>query len=265
MISYKKFGGYDGWRYHKDFRVLKNMSMLENTILNDAWSPIIWKDGERRSSNFIESHFLALDFDQPGDESMLEINDSLKDFKRIIATTKSHGKDKGGITCDRFRLILPFDKPITNVDEYIYNVKLAMKRFSHADKSCFDAGRFFFPSNKIIVIDRESQYTWETKPYIPITNITTTPLYQPIKTRTLNTFTKSFINYGIYYDSRNLTTFKCALDMFQADFTESEIEEILGRAVIDWQDVDLKKRINSARKKYEEKKVRRADHNKNDS
>lgn len=264
MISYKKFDGYDGWKYHKGFSILHNMSLLGDTILNGVWSPIIWKDGERRSSNFIEAHFLALDFDQPGEESMLDINDSLKDFKRIIATTKSHGKDKGGITCDRFRLVLPFDKPITNVDEYIYNIKLAMKRFPHADKSCSDAGRFFFPSKEIVVIDRESEYTWEKKLYTPATSYTT-PIHHITKTRTLNSFTKSFINYGTYYDSRNVTTFRCALDMFKADFTESEIEEILGRAVIDWHGVDLKKRIESARKRYEKEKARGTDCNKDDN
>lgn len=145
LISYKKFSGYAGSIYHDNFSVLKNMSLLGEFITTKVWSPCVWRDGKRKKENFISAHFLVLDFDDVGDETMDELNHSLQDHKRIIATTKSHQIEKKGVVCDRFRLILPFDRPITNLYEYEYNMELAIKKWWWADKNAVDAARFFFP------------------------------------------------------------------------------------------------------------------------
>lgn len=247
MISFKKFDGYDSYKYRANFERLTNMNLLQEKILNSAWSPIIWKNNYAKTDNFEASHFLALDFDTPGDETMDEINHSLQDHKRIIATTKSHNIEKNGIICDRFRLIIPFTRPITDYKTYKYTYQRALDRFPWADKSCTDGARFFFPSKQIVYIDRESEYKWD--------------VVEPAIDPELDQFVKlppsgkipgwclKFINDGVVGPSRNMKVYGVCYELFYQGFSEADVRRIVLRAKIDWVGVNLEAIIKSAKGK----------------
>lgn len=246
MISYKKFDGYYPFKYRTDFSLLKNMCMFPNIILTDCWSPIVWKNNQAKTENFLYSDFLALDFDQPGEETIETINHSLQDHRRIIATTKSHQVLKKNITCDRYRLIIPFTERITNYSDYRHTYQQALKKYDWADKSCLDGARFFYPSKNIFVIDRESEYSWEVSKQ-PVTSVT-----EEIKTPTgrIPLWCLDFINHGVVKcESRNMKVFAVARELFFQGFSENDVRRILLRSPIKWDGVSLESTIKSARNK----------------
>lgn len=254
LISYKKFVDYEGFRYFDNFLVLKNMRLLAEYMLKYAWSPCIWRDGKREKENFLEAHFLVLDFDQPGEETLEEINHSLQDHKRIIATTRNHQKLKKGVLCDRFRLVIPFDRPLTTLADYEYNMQLALKKWPWVDKSALDGGRFFFPSNKILYFDNSAIYSWETSttPTSYLDTLTTlkTKINMNVNGK-IPDWCLGFINNGwLGRDgSRHVRVYAVAFELFKQGFVEDDVVRLIRRAPIDWQGVNWRASVENARRK----------------
>lgn len=148
--------------YFKDFNEI-NTYGLSGLILNTIWSPIVWTNGYRLANNFHSAHYLALDFDSGqwtlDDAKAFSIDHELA---HIVATTKSHQKEKisptGKISSpvDRFRFIIPFDQPITDKAQYLYNMREAMQLFP-VDHSCKDAARYFFPCTAIVSVQSDGK------------------------------------------------------------------------------------------------------------
>jgi hypothetical protein len=245
MISYLPFTGYESYKYRSNFSILKNMDFLPDIILNCAWSPIIWKDGIAKTENFISADFLVLDFDDVGDQNMTELDHSLQDHKRIVATTKSHRLLKNDLICDRYRLLIPFTTKITDYRTYRYNYRQALEKYYWADKSCVDGARFFFPSKSIITYDRESEYTWDVLPAPPDKVYERRPVDGIIPAWCL-----SFINDGkLQGNSRSVTLFSVAMELFRQGFAEQDVRSIINRSPIKWTGVSFEAIIKSARKK----------------
>lgn len=248
MISYKKFVGYEGSKYRSDFSRLENMNMLSEIILTHAWSPIVWKNNYALTGNFEYSDFLVLDFDNPGEESLDQVNEAYQDHKRIIATTRSHQIEKNGIICDRYRLIMPWDKRITDYDTYKYNYQLVLKRFPWADSKCYDGARFFYPSQKILYIDRAAEYSYETSAHTQTYTTLHTHFTHPIDGK-IPSWCLNFINDGRVGESRNLKVYAVALELFRQGFVEADIRRIIMRAPINWDGIALESILRSARSK----------------
>lgn len=147
---------YENARISSGFTAYRPTSLKDfcQKITQFPWSPIVWRDGYRKIDNFISAQLLALDFDNdPGDDitSLAQAMENIfPDYKHVIGTTKSHGIDKPGKgVADRFRVVLWFDRPITDRDEYRYNLTYAAKKWG-TDMQAADAGRFFFPCKKIV-------------------------------------------------------------------------------------------------------------------
>lgn len=250
MISYKKFSGYEASIYRSDFSRLSNLSMLAEIILTHAWSPIVWKNNYAKTENFEFSDFLALDFDEPGDETLEDVNRALCDHKRILATTRSHQKVKNGLLCDRYRLIIPWSKRITSYEEYKFNYKLVLKRFPWADNQCSDGARFFFPSEKIVFIDRESPYNWDTSEIKIDPIITPTLKINFTPDGKIPSWCLNFLNNGaVYNGSRNLKVYAVARELFRQGFLEADTRRLLMRAPIDWDGVALEAILRNAKEK----------------
>lgn len=247
MISYKPFTTLDAFKYRTGFSILKNMGMFTDIITTCCWSPIVWKNNVAKTDNFLSSSFLALDFDIPGDEDMVELNHSLQDHRRIVATTKSHQLPKNNITCDRYRLIIPFTETITDYQTYKATYTEALKKYHWADRSCLDGARFFFPSKTIVVVDRESEYTWDiTRPKAALAEAVALPVTQGV----IPTWCLEIINTGrILEASRNVTMFRVACGIFEAGFSESEVRRFLLKAKIDFNGVNIEGAIKSAKAK----------------
>ena len=117
-----------------------------------AWSPIVWVGGVRKSDAFAAALWCALDFDD-GAYTIAQACDDVTSagLAHVIGTTKSHGMPKGDApACDRFRMLLRFDRVVDSRATYERVMRAAMQDFTSADKSCKDAARFFFPCVDIV-------------------------------------------------------------------------------------------------------------------
>ncbi len=100
----------------------------------------------RNSSNYIDNcNCLAFDID--GNLSLEDAKEMFKHFTCIIYTTRSHQIEKRGITCDRFRIIIPTKTSFSvseNQHKKLYENISESLGLNIADVSCFNAGRLFF-------------------------------------------------------------------------------------------------------------------------
>ncbi len=104
-------------------------------------------NGKRKRSNFHQSGFAAIDFDNWNLEEALA-NPFIKTYAAIIHTTPSHRQaDKG----DRFRAVFVFEKHILDANRLESIIKVLMKKFPQCDVSCKDAARFFFGSRNSVI------------------------------------------------------------------------------------------------------------------
>jgi len=143
---YARFFTY-GWHTFET----RSSKVFSDFITSAVWSPCIFRDGHRRIESFVEARLLVLDFDHPGYTLEQALSDWC-DTIHWIGTTKNHQREKGGITCDRFRIVVPFARAITNVDEYNYNYQLVARQYDAADQCTKDGARLFFPCQEVVSI-----------------------------------------------------------------------------------------------------------------
>ena len=127
------------------------------------YSAGIFKNNYRNADNYLNySDMIILDIDDG--KTIEEARNIFEPFDYIIATTKSHQKEKNGVICDRFRVLLPTEKPITlNKVEYSKMMKEVYKDFPFVDQVCCDSSRFFFPSKNAQIITHSgfTNFEWE--------------------------------------------------------------------------------------------------------
>lgn len=126
--------------------------IVAKLICEFAWSPIVWVGGARKADAFASAFWCALDFDD-GSYTLAQACDDVTQagLAHVIGTTKSHGMPKGDApACDRFRMLLRFDRVVDSRAVFERAMRAAMQDFVGADKSCKDAARFFFPCVDIV-------------------------------------------------------------------------------------------------------------------
>ena len=123
-----------------------------------------FKDNYRNSDNYLNySDLIILDIDDG--KSIDEARIIFEPFDYIIATTKSHQKEKNGKICDRFRVILPTEKPINlNKTDYSKMMNEVFKDYPFVDTVCKDSSRFYFPAKNSTIITHSgfTNFEWET-------------------------------------------------------------------------------------------------------
>jgi hypothetical protein len=155
LISYNplSIGSYERLQHNDLFEEADvDFRSTPEVISNYIWSPIIWQDGEKRRVNFVRARLCALDFENP-DISIRSAKQLFDGYQCIIGTTRNHGKTKGSKEpCDRFRVVLKFERPVTSIREYEWNMKHITTLFG-ADQECFDGARCFLPCNEIVHVN----------------------------------------------------------------------------------------------------------------
>jgi hypothetical protein len=104
-----------------------------------------FKNGYRNKDNVITSFsLLMLDVDGGTTLDMAKI--ILSDYTYLISTTRNHQKEKNGIVCDRFRIIMPMEYTLDlTVEQYSNFMKNIMEDLPiELDRQCTDASRFFY-------------------------------------------------------------------------------------------------------------------------
>lgn len=97
------------------------------------YSPFIFNGGIKNSENWNNHNQNILILDIDDGLTLSEAKEKFKDYKNIICTTKSHQKDKKGIVCDRFRVILK-SKNIPKNDSYFDYMRNLEELYPFIDK-----------------------------------------------------------------------------------------------------------------------------------
>jgi hypothetical protein len=131
-----------------------DLPRLERCITKFVWSPIRFKDGVRRQANFEAANWCALDFETP--DLTLEAAQALFiDRTHLIGTTRNHRKAKGDLPpLDRFRVVMRWERPITDLRLYRWNMRRMTDRYP-CDVACRDGARFFFPCRQVTQMEVE--------------------------------------------------------------------------------------------------------------
>src|SRR5690606_11197139 len=83
---------------------VKSLNKLAELILKEKYSMGLFKDSIVKKANFVYCEAIALDFDK--EYTLKQAKEDFSKFQCIIATTKSHRKEKNGEVHDRFRVIV---------------------------------------------------------------------------------------------------------------------------------------------------------------
>ena len=118
-----------------------------------------YRDGEHALPG---QELIILDFDD-----RYSIGEAMLDFAEyvgLIATTRNHLREKHGVVAERFRVILPTDKPIM-LEREAFKVMMAevMRRFVHADPACKNIDRMYygFPEAEVYYLEGGRLFDWE--------------------------------------------------------------------------------------------------------
>lgn len=116
------------------------------TILKSKvnYSPFQYRDNYRNETNSIlmNANCIFLDFDDG--LSIDKAKSVFSDFCYVLATTKSHQKEKNGKVCDRFRIVIPCETNIHLCKEDYKELMNDIITTYGADKACKDIARFYY-------------------------------------------------------------------------------------------------------------------------
>lgn len=119
-------------------------------------------NGQRKNTHFIGSSLIILDFDEN-----LSLEAGIEHFKDVISlcvTTKSHNISKNGKISDRFRVILPLESSIINM-EYYGSLMRSITRHYNSDIACSDPARFYSPNKEQIVFYSNANKYFDLSPF----------------------------------------------------------------------------------------------------
>jgi hypothetical protein len=112
-ISYNKLNGNVVDNYTKTLKGFRNKYVtwdnMRKVVCDSSiqYSCYAWNNGVKKSKQFDNSKQDCIILDIDDGLSISDIQGMFSRYKYLLATTKSHQQEKKGITCDRFRLILP--------------------------------------------------------------------------------------------------------------------------------------------------------------
>lgn len=121
---------------------VKDLENLAEIIQTSDWSPGLFKDGHRKNENFLLTDVMALDIDDG--PSLDKAKELFSDFQHLIIPSKSHQKEKNGKVCDRYRVVLILEHPISDKLIFANTWNLLFKQFDFIDKAAKDPARFFY-------------------------------------------------------------------------------------------------------------------------
>lgn len=106
-----------------------------------------FKGGYRKKDNVMTS-FSLLMLDVDGGTPMDVAKIILSDYTYLISTTKSHLKEKNGVVCDRYRILIPMEYTLDLTPEQYskFMTNLMDDLPIELDTQCKDASRFFYSS-----------------------------------------------------------------------------------------------------------------------
>lgn len=233
-----------GWESYKCFDINK----LAQVITKYPWSPIVWQGGRRKKSNFIAAYWFVLDFDET--MSLEEAMNIFCDCQHIIGITKNHRKPKNGIVADRFRVVIPFDRVVTDIGLFEGNMNAFVKRYD-SDPACKAGAQFYYPCTDIISIEPDgyNQELLDIQSNSSVSRVSDGQLKKIYQNKPIPNYIRRAIKYGFVSGERNASWFRICAELSRYgydkefcrriiserqrdrhDFTDSEINRIIDQA-----------------------------------
>lgn len=141
-------------------RLLLSFIEILNLIIHFNYSAGFFRRNFRSNNYFKKTDIIIFDIDeeQPHNKSISDVTNQLKDYKHILATTKSHQISKNDITNDRYRILFFLDQEIDNANTYKLTVKKIEELFDlKTDPKTNSPARFYFKSVEIISYNQHGQ------------------------------------------------------------------------------------------------------------
>ena len=199
--------------------------IISEIITKSTWSPGIFLNNHRKIKNFKEAYCIGLDVDDGC--TLDEAKEIFKPYAHVIATSRSHQKEKNGKVCDRFRVVLVFSTKITETQVFSNTWHMLNKKFPFIDAQAKDPSRMFYPCIKVVSINKLGNPVQpvitapeEPKELVPVVN-------NLIIKGKLARNTLEFLALGCPVGERNTSLFKAALDMNEQGYTVDECQEKL--------------------------------------
>lgn len=225
-----------GAEAHETKEVYRNVSSpiqeMASYITLQPWAPGIFKDKIRNKALLDTIEILALDVDEGCTLEQAKI--IFADYKHIIGTSRSHGIEKNGVVCDRFRVILFLDKPVTTDSDFKQHWFAAYDKWPFIDKACKDSARFFFPCTKIVSIN-ETGNAFTDRVSTPEAKSPTAPSKNnsnPAAKGRISRATKEFLIEGALPGEWHSTFFKAAIDFKEQGYAIEEARQQLTKAAM---------------------------------
>ena len=126
------------------------------------YSAVQFEGGYRCAKNAIQgSELIILDYDDG--VTLCDAVDIFCQYIGIVATTRSHQKEKHGVTCDRFRVILPTLRPVKlEAVEFSKMMKEVILHYA-TDRACSNMSRMYYgnPAAEVSFLDSSKLFDWE--------------------------------------------------------------------------------------------------------
>lgn len=129
----------------------------------------VWKDGYINDTNYLKDQCLFI-IDVDDGLTIQDAKNLFSGYAFLITTTKSHQKDKNGITCDRFRLILPTISTFhlePGVYSEMYMNVLNSLGISEADSKCRNCSRWYYGNPDGEYWYNDGEQLLDIRPFIP--------------------------------------------------------------------------------------------------
>lgn len=127
------------------------------------YSASVFANAYRNGENALPGQdLMILDFDEG-----LDIDDArqmFSQYKAMISTSRNHRKDKDGLICDRFRVIIPTSTRIMlEYDDYAAMMNEVYESFVQADTTCGDMARMYFgnPNSEVEWTGGNALFDWK--------------------------------------------------------------------------------------------------------
>jgi len=216
---------------------VNSLNQLAELTVAHHWTPGVFKDvqyldkydqlrqGRRRTLDNCESiDLMVADVDK--DCTLDEAIKKFSPYRHIIVTSRSHQKKKHGIACDRFRVILFLEKPISNERIYAATWFNFEHEFPFIDPQCKDISRFYWAGNEIIHIQSEGKYIQVVDNIKEIADIApSADTSGSGMIGALSTTTKSFLLDLPSRGQRHGAMIKALIDMKEQGFSEENARE----------------------------------------
>ena len=210
--------------YSKSYKVLSTETMTElagSITKQDNWTPGVFLQNTRNLKHFKYADVIALDID--GGLTLKDALELFKGYRHIIATTRSHNKNKNGVTCDRFRVVLQLNRRIFNKAEYTSTYKSLEKMFPQTDPVCSDASRMFYASSTVVSCSNIGMVVNVVKEKTVQTKVKTNHMQRGLVSRETLRFLMQGAKPGQWNEKLN----KAAFDLKSQGYTKEECLEEL--------------------------------------